>query len=116
MTTPEGKIKRKVNEALKRFGNRVWKFMPVQASAFGMPALDYLVCFYGWFIAIETKAPGKHPSPRQLDTIASINSAGGLTFVIDSDESLQIMVDYLTHVLANLPSPQESAPANIGCN
>lgn len=116
--TPEGKIKRKVNEALKKFGNHVWKFMPVQASAFGMPALDYLVCFRGRFIGIETKAPGKHPSPRQLGTIASINAAGGLTFVIDGDEALDIMMGYLTHadMFANFLDPQESAPANVGCN
>ncbi len=98
MTTPEGKIKRKVNEALKEFGNRVWKFMPVQASAFGMPALDYLTCFYGRFLAIETKAPGKKPSPRQLATMAAIVQAGGLVFVIDSDESLLRMTGYMRNV------------------
>lgn len=116
MTTPEGKIKRKVNQALKEFGEHVWKFMPVQASAFGMPALDYLLCYRGRFIAIETKAPGKKTTARQEATCNAIRDAGGLCFLVDDDESLQILVGHLYNVeqAANFNEAQENPPPSNG--
>lgn len=80
--TPEGKIKAAVSKAIARF-HGVYTFMPVP-SGYGISSLDYLLCVNGKFIAIETKAPGKKPTPRQRDTIAKIRAAGGLALVIDS--------------------------------
>ncbi len=87
MTTPEGKIKAKVNRALKDFVG-IWKFMPVQMGL-GAPALDYLLCVNGQFVAIETKAPGKRMSPRQEKTAAAIINAGGDVYIVDGDETLE---------------------------
>ena len=84
--TPEGKIKAKVNKALGAL-SRCYRFMPVQ-QGLGAPSLDYLICAGGWFIAIETKAPGKKPTARQETTIKAINKAHGIVFVVDDDESL----------------------------
>ena len=111
MTTPEGKIKRKVNQALKEFGDHVWKFMPVQASAFGMPALDYLLCVNKRFVAIETKAPNKEPTKRQLQTIDAICKAGGVVFIVDDEASLQQMMVVLRG-FTNLDQTQENPPTS----
>jgi len=86
--TPEGKVKKKVNAALKALGVDCWRFMPVQ-TGYGSPALDYLICFKGRFIAIETKAPGKKLTPLQESTKAAMEAAGALVLIVDGDESLE---------------------------
>ena len=57
--------------------------MPVQ-NGMGEPALDFHVCHVGMYAAIETKAAGKRPTPRQLQTMRKVIAAGGSVFVIDS--------------------------------
>jgi hypothetical protein len=86
--TPEGRIKAMTNRRLKAL-QRLYKFMPVQ-NGMGAPGLDYYLCAGGWFIAIETKAPGKKMTPRQEQTAAEITAAHGLVFVVDSRESLDV--------------------------
>lgn len=80
--TPEGKIKKEVKKILSHFGDQVYVFMPVQ-TGYGPKTLDFLGCFNGKFFSIETKAPGKKPTPLQEITINSILNAGGTIFVID---------------------------------
>ena len=87
MSTPEYKIKAKVKRRLDELPC-LYQFRPVQ-NGMGAPSLDILVCAGGWFIAIETKAPGKKPTPRQEETIRQINEAHGLVYVVDSDETLE---------------------------
>lgn len=87
--TPEGKVKKKVNAALKALGADCWRFMPVQ-TGYGSPALDYLICFKGRFIAIETKAPGKKLTPLQESTKAAIEAAGGIVLIVWDEDSLVI--------------------------
>lgn len=91
--TPEGRIKRKVSATLKAHPE-LYYFMPVP-SGFGESSLDYLGCYRGRFFAIETKAPGKKPTARQEQCIAAITRAGGAVFVIDGDESLQDLINWL---------------------
>lgn len=49
--------------------------MPVP-SGYGVPTLDFIGCYKGFFFAIETKAPGKEPTPRQRKTIKDIGANG----------------------------------------
>ena len=56
--------------------------MPVQ-NGMGRPTLDIIGCHCGRFFAIETKAKGKVPTPRQAQTINAIACAQGSVFVID---------------------------------
>ena len=93
MSTPEHKIKAKVNRALDKLPG-VYRFMPVQ-NGLGAPALDYYLCAYGKFIAVETKAPGKKPTARQYLTIEKIRNAAGLVFVVDDDLSLGHLLNAL---------------------
>lgn len=85
--TPEGKVKAKVKDVLRR--RRVYWHCPVQ-NGMGAPSLDFICCANGLYLGIETKAPGQKPTPRQLNTMSEIEAANGLTLVVDgSEESLQ---------------------------
>lgn len=85
-TTPEGKVKADVKKVLAQFGDKIDGFWPVP-SGFGESHLDYVGCIDtpsgGRFFAVETKAPGKKPTPRQSLRIANVKKAGGVVFVID---------------------------------
>ncbi len=91
--TPEGKIKAKVKIRLRReFGEKLWLFMPVQRGM-GLPALDFLMCVHGRFMAIETKKDRfTKPTDRQRATIQDIEHAGGRCFVVYDDETLATAV------------------------
>ncbi len=95
MATPEGKVKAMVKNLLAEFDRadkdgfgRLYSHWPVM-NGMGMPSLDCIVCYYGMYIAIETKAPGKAPTPRQSLTISQMIAAGGLVFVISDEEGCE---------------------------
>lgn len=119
--TPEGRIKEKVKKALATLP-QMYRFMPVQ-QGMGIPGLDFFTCIAGRFVAIETKAPGKKMTERQENTAAQIVAAGGLVFVIDSDESITLMMarihlmiefDNEPDRLAEAPSSRRPTPARGG--
>lgn len=103
--TPEGKVKAAVNKLLDRYKS-LYRFMPVPGG-FGASSLDYLLCVNGRFLAIETKAPGKKPTDRQKMVIGQIRRAGGTCFVIDGDEGLKQLEEYLERTTH---APRESEP------
>lgn len=78
--TPEGRVKRRVSQILKRADSNYY-FMPVQ-TGYGSPTLDYLGSSRGRAFAIETKAPGKKPTIRQLAIIKEMEAAEMKVFVI----------------------------------
>lgn len=82
MSTPEGKVKDLIRATLK--SHSAYWHMPVQ-NGLGKPALDFHVCHRGRYAAVEAKAPGKKPTPRQQQTIVEIEAAGGRVFVVDGD-------------------------------
>lgn len=90
--TPEGKIKAKVSRLLKSYDG-IWYFMPVP-SGYGESALDYIGCYRGLFFSVETKAPGKSPTPRQTQCIASMRRASGAVFVVTNDEELAVLKEW----------------------
>lgn len=86
--TPEGRVKAKLKKALAHLGPH-WVFMPVQ-SGYGKPALDYILCYKGRFISIETKKPGGQMTPLQLSTKAQIEAAGGIVLLVWDEDSLAL--------------------------
>lgn len=102
--TPEGKIKKLVRNVLSEFGEKILvhgfvvstlkEYWPVP-SGFGASDLDVIVCYYGFYIAIETKAPGRKPTSRQNLTIAETVGAGGIAMVIASEEDVETLRAYL---------------------
>lgn len=95
MSTPEAKVKKMVRDVLNDFRkivecsgyhvDNLYQFWPVP-SGFGASSLDVIVTYYGRAIYIETKAPGKKPTPRQELTIAETKAAGAIVLVIDSEQ------------------------------
>lgn len=82
--TPEGKVKAAVKKLLDSYAPHVWYFMPVQRGLGckrGVP--DFVGVCNGQFFAVETKAPGKHPTALQEYVMHQLDTAGGSTFVID---------------------------------
>jgi hypothetical protein len=86
--TPEGRIKLRVKRLLKEYEPDLYYEMPVP-SGFGKAGLDFHCCFWGYYFAVETKAPGKGPTPRQALTIKAIMRSRGSVFVIDSDKGVE---------------------------
>ena len=86
MATPESIVKNKVKKVLDKFKSHIDGFWPVP-SGYGESHLDYVGCICGHFFSIETKAPGKKPTPRQMERIRRVQLAGGLAFVIDGTEA-----------------------------
>lgn len=80
MSTPEGKVKAQVKRILAKFPIYGWWPVP---SGYGESSLDFVGCVAGLFFAIETKAPGKKPTPRQQKVIHDMEAAGATVFVID---------------------------------
>lgn len=97
-STPEGKVKDKVKRLLARFcdenksvtlfSGRLYAHWPVM-NGMGSPTLDCIACYYGKYIAIETKVEGKALTPRQEQTKAQIEAAGGLVFVVKNDADIE---------------------------
>jgi hypothetical protein len=94
--TPETRIKNAVKAFLKARG--VWYCSPV-TGGFGMQGLpDILCCWNGFFVGIETKAPGQRSNTTALQKaqLRMITDAEGVAVVIDD---VAQMVDLENHVL-----------------
>lgn len=91
--TPEGKVKEKVKAYLKSIG--AWQFWPVSngMGQHGIP--DCVACYRGRFVSIETKAPGKKPTPLQVMQGQLIHDAGGVWILIDGEEGLAKLKEIL---------------------
>jgi len=87
--TPEGKVKKKVKEYLQSIG--AWYYMPVSNGMGRSGCPDILVCYKGFFMAFETKSPGKikNVTPNQEREINAITSANGLAEVVDDVEQVK---------------------------
>lgn len=89
--TPEGRVKAAVKRWLVERG--IWFYMPVQngMGTTGIP--DFVCCWNGRFLAIETKAPGKRAnlSTNQHRQIAGIHASGGIAIVIDDVSQLDAL-------------------------
>lgn len=90
--TPEGKIKAKVKRLFKAYG--AYYHMPVQ-NGMGEPTLDFVACLRGYFIAVETKANGQKPTPRQQITMSNMRAVGAFVFLVSNDAELDILEAFL---------------------
>ena len=97
MVTPEARIKKKIKAILDIYKGRIYVHMPVPYG-YGVPTLDYYGAFYGHAFAIEAKAPGKDLTLRQTGTMLSMEAAGMKVFVIDDDETVEQLGDWLNHI------------------
>jgi hypothetical protein len=112
MATPEGKVKAAVKKELK--ARDIWYYMPVQngMGVVGIP--DFICCWNGWFLGIETKAPGNRLklTPNQVNRLNEIEQHKGLAVVVDDIEQLRSLLDNITKMKEGLTdgSQEEDAP------
>lgn len=90
--TPEGKVKKKVVDLLKK--HNVYYFYPV-TGGFGRSGVpDVVCCMNGKFLAVECKAGKNKPTPLQEAEIEKIRQAQGKAFVIN-ETNLDLLETYL---------------------
>lgn len=87
--TPEGRVKKDVKALLTSMG--IHYYMPMQTGygVVGIP--DFICCWNGRYLAVETKAPGKlkNTTANQDRVISEIRRAKGLAIVVDSADMLR---------------------------
>lgn len=93
--TPEGKVKAAVKTWLKARG--IWFCMPMGTGYGNSGVPDFICCWNGRFLAIETKAPGKRSNTTvmQDNQIMGIHRANGMAIVVDNIEQLDQLEERL---------------------
>lgn len=89
-STPEGKVKAKVVDLLKKHG--VWYFFPGN-NGFGKSGIpDIVCCVDGSFLGIEVKADRtKKPTALQMKCGRDIEAAGGTWMLVYDDITLEAL-------------------------
>jgi hypothetical protein len=103
--TPEGKVKAAVKRVLT--ARQIWFYMPVQNGMGRVGIPDFVCCWKGRFLAIETKAPGKKndTTENQKRVLGEILTAGGYAYVIDDAAQLEAVLTAIERFEGN-PSDQ----------
>jgi len=90
-STPEGKIKKKLTDMLKK--HSVWYFLPASNGMGRAGIPDVIAIVHGIFVGIECKADEtKEPTALQMDCAKRIRAAGGYWFLV-CDESTTTQVE-----------------------
>jgi hypothetical protein len=89
--TPEGKVKKKLRAYLDPLKPEVWYHMPVPTGYSDKGTPDFIICFYGTFLAIETKAGKNTPTPLQDRALKAIQAASGISMVIN-DKNIEGLI------------------------
>jgi len=99
-TTPEGRIKRKLDTMLKQ--EKVWYYSP-QAGPFGHAGIpDRVAIVCGRFVGIECKADAKKPlRPLQVVTRDAICAAGGVWFRVHDDDTVASVRQFIAEARAH---------------
>lgn len=93
---PEELLRDKVIDYLRK--NRIFHFVYFANTTFGLP--DIIAIYKGFFVGIELKredGKGK-PSSLQIETVRTINEAGGYAEIIESLEELESMLGAIDNV------------------
>lgn len=99
--TPEGQVKTKLRKYLDTLAPDVKYRMHVPTGYGDTGTLDFTVCFYGRYLAIETKANGRKVTPLQQRAIDDTIAAHGMAMVITDTniEEALIWLDKLRQAL-----------------
>lgn len=87
--TPEGKVKRKVVEVLKK--HDVWYFFPAN-NGFGKSGIpDIIAIVDGHFVGVEVKSATGKPTELQKICGKQIEQAGGTWMVVSDAVTLEVL-------------------------
>ena len=115
MTTPEGRVKTKLDRMLKAEG--VWYFPP-QAGPYGRAGIpDRILCVSGVFIAVECKADeSKSLTALQEKCKKEILEAGGIYLTAYDNDSIEevrkAICAYRTRSEEDTSKTEESSEGN----
>jgi Holliday junction resolvase len=88
-STPEGRVKRKVVEVLKK--HDVWYFFPAN-NGFGKSGIpDIIAIISGHFVGVEVKSATGKPTELQKICGKQIEKAGGTWLVVADDVTLEVL-------------------------
>lgn len=80
-----------LRRSVENLGGLCYKFVSPGKS--GVP--DRLILWHGLCIFVELKDSGKKPRPLQVHEMAKIRNQGFSTFVIDSKERVDLLIDWM---------------------
>lgn len=92
--TPEGLTKKEIRAILDSYGADLWYDMPVKMGM-GKRVLDFLICFRGFFLAIEAKRKGVGARKFQLRIMDDVRRAGGGALCIDNAAQLRAVLEFV---------------------
>lgn len=97
-STPEAKTKKMIRKVLDEYG--AYYAMPVGSGYGNAGVPDFVVCYRGWFIAIEAKAGKGKTTALQDAHISRIRRSGGIALIVyETDEDpLRGVLDNLNYV------------------
>lgn len=106
--TPEGRVKKKIKDVLKELG--AYYAMPMGTGYGNSGVPDFLVCYKGRFVAIESKAGNNLPTALQAANLVAIKKAGGVALVVNDSN-----VNQLKEILyEEVNDRKDSGPAGEG--
>ena len=94
--TPEKKVKNKVVNILKQY--KAYYFFPATYGMGRSGVPDIVCCCGGYFIGVECKAGNNKPTPLQERELAAIKEAGGLSCVINENNT-SLLINILDNVI-----------------
>ena len=92
--------KTKIKEVLAKYADHIYYFMPVPGG-YGRTTIDYLGFAAGLGFAIEAKRPGGKPTEKQEVIIEDIERGGARVFVINSQDGLDALDNWLSTVTSH---------------
>lgn len=97
MTTPEGKVKGRLDRMLKSLG--VF-YIPTQAGPYGKSGVhDRILCVCGLFVSVEVKADAKKvPTKLQLLFGDQAAAAGACVFYVYEDKDIEALRDWIVSI------------------
>ena len=114
MMTAETKVKKIVSTYLEtleieldKVNLGVYKVMFVPVGYGKRNQLDFTLCLFGQFVAIETKAGKNWLTPLQRVTCRSILQAGGKVFIVSGGEGLDAFKNWVSKTMQGFVAPSK---------
>lgn len=85
----ENRLIKQIKKYVNDREGKIIKIHQTACSESGVPDLLIMIPKHGRMYLVETKAPGKKPTPLQAVKIQQINDAGGHAFWIDNIEDFK---------------------------